>query len=749
MKWIVFFLAACSSSLGAVWALPSVNQGSWLPGTDVGVVGGIAQYRDGGVNQRGAIGGHTTINITASPYNADSTGAASCQAAINSAIAASHSGDLIYFPAGTYKITSQVNVDHSKANITFRGHDPSDTTIYGSGANIAEFVFAGGGFAKGSSPQTITGTKTKGTSVLSVASTTGYVVGSLATVLVENEENNTRITAGASPTWSNSGFRDSRQVRVMVKAISTNTSITVDPPLPWDCTNYATRIETNSLHWNINKVGFENLSFTFDAAAHPLYAISMQQGVECWVYNCKVPQWLKTASNGSFVFASDCYKCEFRKNVGLSATSKSDDGFLQVAASSSGLIEDNIMVGWDSGFYNSGTTYNNLVAYNYTIGSDSNYIGHDPHNSLDLYEGNLMARIQADGYHGSASNLNLYRNWITTSMAFNRFNRKHVVAGNVMGQDGAKNGILSYGNPNIGNSNSTGTAQPTMGTFWVDWGMTGTLTTRTSDTSGVITVSGGDFTSTTGGGSRLISPWWGGFASHRTQMTLSSHAGLALTVTGGSGTIFPAQGTTFDGVWTFASGYQEQDLDVAASTTEAHNYISSAGGTGAITHSISPDTLPNSLAYTAKPSWWDDDGYALTWPPVNPNSPVYSDTIIPAGSRYLGVTPGGSAPVVTLTAPVDGTVFLTTDSISFSASASDVEDGTLTSLIDWNSNIDGHLGTGGSITHTLSAGIHTITASVTDSSSKTGSQVVSIQVVLPVPPASNLRVIGLGKRFRR
>ena len=48
--------------------------------------------------------------------------------------------------------------------------------------------------------------------------------------------------------------------------------------------------------------------------------------------------------------------------------------------------------------------------------------------------------------------------------------------------------------------------------------------------------------------------------------------------------------------------------------------------------------------------------------------------------------------------------------------------------MEWTSNIDGQIGTGGSFSTTLSDGIHTITTSVTDSGGKTGSDSISITV---------------------
>ena len=98
--------------------------------------------------------------------------------------------------------------------------------------------------------------------------------------------------------------------------------------------------------------------------------------------------------------------------------------------------------------------------------------------------------------------------------------------------------------------------------------------------------------------------------------------------------------------------------------------------------------------------------------------------------------PPNKAPTVTIASPSTGKLFQTTDSISFTGSATDPEDGPLAgaSLV-WTSNVDGQLGTGGSISATLSAGPHQITLTATDSDralwGEQGSASVSVMVVLP------------------
>lgn len=87
------------------------------------------------------------------------------------------------------------------------------------------------------------------------------------------------------------------------------------------------------------------------------------------------------------------------------------------------------------------------------------------------------------------------------------------------------------------------------------------------------------------------------------------------------------------------------------------------------------------------------------------------------------------APVVTFVSPANGTAFGVGDLIAFSATATDEEDGNLTSSITWSSSINGNLGSTGQIsTSTLSAGTHTITARVTDTLGASHAPTITVTV---------------------
>ena len=94
--------------------------------------------------------------------------------------------------------------------------------------------------------------------------------------------------------------------------------------------------------------------------------------------------------------------------------------------------------------------------------------------------------------------------------------------------------------------------------------------------------------------------------------------------------------------------------------------------------------------------------------------------------------PGDLPPTVTITAPADGSSVNLSEVITFSATANDEEDGNLSSSITWVSDLDGGIGNGSSLVYSsLTAGTHTITASVPDSASQTGQDSVRITVTDP------------------
>jgi hypothetical protein len=92
---------------------------------------------------------------------------------------------------------------------------------------------------------------------------------------------------------------------------------------------------------------------------------------------------------------------------------------------------------------------------------------------------------------------------------------------------------------------------------------------------------------------------------------------------------------------------------------------------------------------------------------------------------------GNTEPLVTIASPNDGDVVTAGQPITFTGSAHDLEDGTITSQLSWTSSLDGPLGTGGTFTRALSAGTQQITASATDTLGMQSGVTINLNVAPP------------------
>ncbi|HSF17945.1 MAG TPA: hypothetical protein VLK65_20575 [Vicinamibacteria bacterium] len=201
-------------------------------------------------------------------------------------------------------------------------------------------------------------------------------------------------------------------------------------------------------------------------------------------------------------------------------------------------------------------------------------------------------------------------------------------------------------------------------------------------------------------------------ASFTTQYDPGCTVNTAPTVTitaPANGSVFEfAQNVTFSGT---ATDPQQGNLTPSLSWSSSLNGNIGSGG------SFSTTTLfSGTHTITAKVT---DNGYltgtAQITITVNPNTP----------------------PSVSIFAPSDGSVFPVGTSIFFDGSASDAQQGNLSGIMVWTSDIQGLLGTGASFSKMdLSAGLHTIIASVTDNggATSTDSTEIGVSVAGNVPP---------------
>jgi subtilisin family serine protease len=121
--------------------------------------------------------------------------------------------------------------------------------------------------------------------------------------------------------------------------------------------------------------------------------------------------------------------------------------------------------------------------------------------------------------------------------------------------------------------------------------------------------------------------------------------------------------------------------------------------------------------------------------------------VVNAAAALGGGGGGNTPPSVGITSPSNGASFTQGANVNFAGSATDPQDGDVTSGLTWTSNLQGVIGNGGSFSrNNLVVGTHVITASVTDSGGLPGSAQVTISITsgATIPPApSNLSVIRI------
>ena len=99
-----------------------------------------------------------------------------------------------------------------------------------------------------------------------------------------------------------------------------------------------------------------------------------------------------------------------------------------------------------------------------------------------------------------------------------------------------------------------------------------------------------------------------------------------------------------------------------------------------------------------------------------------------SASCLTAIDPTNTDPSVTILSPQDSAILSVTNPIPFVGQATDLEDGDLSNQIEWTSDLDGPIGTGGNISPSLSIGTHQITAVVEDTDNSQASEVIIITV---------------------
>ncbi len=213
--------------------------------------------------------------------------------------------------------------------------------------------------------------------------------------------------------------------------------------------------------------------------------------------------------------------------------------------------------------------------------------------------------------------------------------------------------------------------------------------------------------------------------------------GFLGTLGDGNSSTIPAISLSLEDGQTLINSYLGSTTTVTSQVTKPASGYEAWDGTSMATPHVSAVAA---LVWSANPSWTNvqiRDALTATAEDLGAagRDLYYGFGLVRAKAAldYLtGGTELNTPPSVTINSPSNNSSFPQGTAITFSATASDTEDGDLTSSIIWT--IDGvDLYTGGSFTKSdLAVGTHTVVATVTDSGGLQGSTSITISVTQPV-----------------
>ncbi len=661
----------------------------------------------GNVGVPGGIPNRTTVFVnvattTVSKYKCFGDGVTDNLTALQNAISDCPSGQVVYMPAGTYRLNGQVRI-YNKGNWTLRGDGPGKTVLVGGAGSL---------FALGQSPwmtewaaaTPIVSGATNGSSSITVLSTANIQNGQM--MFLEQDNDGTNVFGygsggSGSPTY-NADDRLHNNVavfnhRVMVTNI-TGTNVGFFPPLPFDFTPQL----------NPRAVGFGSLIGPKYVGLEDLTCVGSSAGQGIW-FQGMFGSWLKNIELtgwGTFGLKFDYVSCVSIVDcyVHDPASFNWSRGYpIQFDMANNCLVQNNIFYKYQDGLMMQGGSGANVIAYNLFFREYNGYLGtqnmlaslygnHTPYPQFNLWEGNYGNGVQLDFYYGPSRTATFLRNYLTGAdpdittgrvvMKLDSRQWSNNVVGNVLGSSGTAPALYA--------------ALPKQTITWVQT----TPVTWTYD-SGTANFSYAQPTIF-----RLGYPYSGNNSSAGAGSPPATNQLNYIDLSVKSNTLI-------HGNWDAANQAVKWDANI-------------------------PDhVVPASYYLPVKPEWFGD----LNWPPFEPANggvmTVMSLTNLPAGYRFVyGINPPSGAAVVNL-APA-AVVFARTATtgaaplaVTFSSVGSNDPEGTALSYV-WNFG-DGGTATSSSPTHTFTnAGAFNVHLIVSDGTNSTVSSNVIIKVSAPL-----------------
>ena len=388
------------------------------------------------------------------------TGATDARQAIQDALNACPNGQVVYLPPGTYAYNGTVNLGDYD---TLRGAGPGKTILKHTGDYSRSMVDM-----RGQIYWEITGLRkihnvlqaNKDSRVITLADTAGIVPGSI--LLINQLNDGTLVNpVGVEGKCTYCGYENGDRVLgqlVEVAAVNGN-QVTLNLPLHWTYSPalqpWAYQVDASAM---IQHAGLEDLTLTQDSPQVE-FMIEMDGAQYSWVKNVEIQNIQRRAMwviNSLQNEIRDCYV-----HTGIDGYGRDHGyGIFVDLHSSNNLLENNILSTIDSGgIMTGGGASGNVLAYNYfynilfddpwwLIASPS--LNHNPHPKMNLWEGDIGVKAEADIIHGSSSHNTIFRSqmkgWqadVTTTrnnaIEIAQNNTYMTVMGSVLGTPGKSN----------------------------------------------------------------------------------------------------------------------------------------------------------------------------------------------------------------------------------------------------------------------------------------------------------------------
>ncbi|HVU15379.1 MAG TPA: glycosyl hydrolase family 28-related protein [Candidatus Didemnitutus sp.] len=367
----------------------------------------------------GGIPARTTVfaDVTQSPYFADKSGAADASAKIQLAINACPVGQVVYIPAGTYRLNSQLTITKG---IVIRGDGPGRTKLE-SYANWHAIQM--GDWPSSPVAANVTGSPAKGTTTLTVSSITSPAIAVGTYIVIDQINDGVEVINVDDQSRDNNTRCLSQITKVTSVSGSGPYTLGISPGL-----YHAYAAAQTPQVWKLNQgiamteyAGLENLSVDRIApiAQNGYSNIKMVACAYCWVKNVE-----STFAIFRHVDLDRSFRCEIRDSL-------FDNGYYhEVGGYAYGVVCANR----STDILTENNTFHHLrhsmvvkegatgCVYGYNYSFDT-YQGdgwlapdmfvHGAHANMNLFEGNYATKIDGDFTHGSGSYNTFFRNFVT------------------------------------------------------------------------------------------------------------------------------------------------------------------------------------------------------------------------------------------------------------------------------------------------------------------------------------------------